>query len=50
MTSLLLILKFFGGLILLFAIGCLVGHLFKLDKYVGYKKHDCNRDNQDDNN
>jgi hypothetical protein len=33
MTSLLLILKLFGGLILLFILGGTIGHLFKLDKY-----------------
>jgi hypothetical protein len=33
MTNLVLILKFFGGLILLFIFGIIVGHLFKLDKY-----------------
>ena len=33
MTCLLLILKLFGGLILLFILGRTIGHLFKLDKY-----------------
>ena len=33
MTSLLLILKLFGGLILLFIFGRIVGHILKLDKY-----------------
>jgi hypothetical protein len=33
MTGLLLILKLLGGLILLFILGGIVGHLFKLDKY-----------------
>jgi hypothetical protein len=34
MDCFLLILEFFGGLILLFALGWLVGHLFKLDKHI----------------
>jgi len=33
MTGFLLILKLFGGLILLFILGRIIGHLFKLDKY-----------------
>jgi len=33
MSLFLLLLKFFGGLILLIAIGCMTGHLFGLDKY-----------------
>jgi len=33
MTCLLLIIKLFGGLILLFLLGRTTGHLFKLDKY-----------------
>jgi len=33
MESLLLILDFFGGLILIFTISWLMGKLFKLDKY-----------------
>jgi hypothetical protein len=33
MTGLLLILKLFSGLILLFILGRTIGHLFKLDKY-----------------
>lgn len=33
MSLLLLLLKFFGGLILLIAFGCLIGHLFGLDGY-----------------
>jgi hypothetical protein len=32
--SLLLILKFFGGLILFFAFGTLIGHILKLDEYL----------------
>lgn len=55
MTSLILILKLIGGLILLFILGQIVGHLLKLDKYYedmhmrkdeGIKK--CN--NEDDAN
>jgi hypothetical protein len=34
MPLLLLILKFFGGLILLIAFGCLIGHLLGLDAYL----------------
>jgi hypothetical protein len=33
MPVLLLLLKFFGGLIILIALGCLIGHLFGLDEY-----------------
>jgi hypothetical protein len=33
MSLLVLLLKFFGGLILLIAAGCLIGHLFGLDDY-----------------
>jgi uncharacterized membrane protein len=33
MAIFLFILKFFGGIILLFAVGSLIGHLLKLDKY-----------------
>jgi hypothetical protein len=33
MTDILLILKLFGGLILLYILGRTIGHLFKLDKY-----------------
>jgi HAMP domain-containing protein len=33
MASLLLILKLFGGLILLFLLGRTIGHLFKLDEF-----------------
>ena len=33
MTDVLLILKLFGGLILIFILGQTIGHLFKLDKY-----------------
>jgi hypothetical protein len=34
MVYLLFILKFFGGLILLIALGCLIGHLGGLDEYM----------------
>jgi hypothetical protein len=34
MGSLLLILKFFGGIILCFALGTLIGHILKLDDYL----------------
>ena len=33
MTNISIILTLFGGLILLFMVGRLAGHLFKLDKY-----------------
>jgi len=33
---LLLILKFFGSLILFFAFGKLIGHIFKLEEYLKY--------------
>jgi hypothetical protein len=33
MTLLLLLVKFFGGLILFFGLGYLIGHLLKLNKY-----------------
>jgi len=33
MACILLILMLFGGLILLFGLGYLIGHLLKLDKY-----------------
>lgn len=33
MDTLLLIVEFFGGIILLFSIGWLIGHLLKLDDY-----------------
>ena len=33
MESFLLILKFFGGLVLLFGIGKLIGHLLKLNQH-----------------
>jgi len=46
MASFLFSLKFFGGIILLFAIGGLVGHLLKLDKYLEEKHHDRNEDIQ----
>jgi len=36
MDRFLLIVAFFCGLILLFAFGTLIGHLFKLDKYLEY--------------
>jgi hypothetical protein len=55
MTVLLLILKLFGGLILLFILGRIIGHLFKLDKYYEdihkYKKENIKRcGNGDDQN
>ena len=34
MDCLFLILKFFGGLILLMALGSLIGHLLNLDKHI----------------
>ncbi len=37
MENFLLILEFFGGIIIVFAIGKLLGHLFKLDQYM-YEK------------
>lgn len=36
MANYLIILKFFGGLILLFTFGKLIGHIFKLDEYLKY--------------
>jgi hypothetical protein len=55
MTDLLLILKLFGDLILLFILGRIVGHLFKLDKYYEdihkYKNENIKRcGNEDDQN
>lgn len=58
MAGFLFILKFFGSIILVFAVGGLVGHLLKLDKYYEdmqkqkneyIQKHN-NEDDQDDNN
>jgi hypothetical protein len=37
MGSFILIVKFFGGLFLLFAFGRIVGHIFRLDDYMNYK-------------
>ncbi len=37
MSCFLLIAEFFGGIILGFAVGCLIGYLLKLDKYLKYK-------------
>jgi hypothetical protein len=34
MDSILLILEFFGGLVLLFALATWIGHIFHLDKYL----------------
>ena len=55
MTSLLIILKLFVGLMLLFILGYIAGHLLKLNKY--YEDiHKCNNDvikrcsNDDDQN
>lgn len=41
MGSFILILEFFGGLILLFGIGTLISHMLKLDKY--YDEYQKNR-------
>jgi|GEM_PF-1374344 len=50
MTSLLLILKLFGGLIILFIFGRIVGHLFKLDKYYEDMEKHKNKNIQRHNN
>jgi hypothetical protein len=58
MANFLFILKFLVSLILLFAVGRIVGHLLKLDKYYEnmqkHKNEDIqthnNEDNQNDNN
>jgi uncharacterized membrane protein YraQ (UPF0718 family) len=34
MNPLITILELFGGIILIFAIGILIGYLFKLDEYI----------------
>jgi hypothetical protein len=53
MTSLLLILKLFAGLILLFLLGRIIGHLLKLDQYYEnihrYKNERIKRHNNEDN-
>ncbi len=38
MGSFALILIFFAGLVVVFGLGSLIGHLFKIDKYVTGKK------------
>ncbi len=35
-----LILEFFGGLILIFGIGYLIGHLLRLDKFIKQEDYD----------
>ena len=58
MAIFLFILKFFGSIILLFAVGGFVGHLLKLDKYYEdmqkqkneYVQKDNNEDDQNYNN
>ncbi len=37
MDCFILIVEFFAGLVVLFAVGALIGHIFKLDEYL---KHD----------
>jgi len=49
MADFLLILKFFGGIIFLFAIGGMIGHLLKIDKYLENKQHEYNEDDQIEN-
>ena len=47
MDNFILLLKFFGGLILFFAVGWLIGHLLKLDKkYEEMQKELNNRRNK----
>lgn len=48
MAGFIFILKFFGGLILLFVVGTLIGHLLKLDKY--YEDYQKNRQVRRDKN
>lgn len=55
MTNLILILMLFGGLILLFLLGRMIGHLFKLDEYYEdiekHKNENIQRlNNEDDQN
>jgi hypothetical protein len=40
MNTLILMTEFFGGIVLFFAIGCLIGHLLKLDKYFDKNQND----------
>jgi hypothetical protein len=42
METLLLITEYFGGIIVLFAIGCLIGHFLKLDKYFNNNQNNTN--------
>jgi hypothetical protein len=51
MANLIFILEFFGGVILLFGLGWVVGHLFRLDnryKYFQNNDKDINSDNPND--
>lgn len=50
MENILLLSEFFGGIILVFAIGYLLGHILKLDKYLKNQGNDNKEDNQNDNN
>ena len=44
MESFLLIIEFFGILILLLGLGILIGHLLKLDKYIEDRQNDRDMD------
>jgi hypothetical protein len=46
MDCFIFILEFFGGLILLFVIGGLIGHLLKLDKYYDDLQKSNNKQNK----
>jgi hypothetical protein len=50
MENFILLLNFFGGIIIVFAVGGLIGHLLKLDKYFEEKLHSHNEDFQCDCN
>lgn len=46
MENFLFLSEFFGGIILVFVIGYLIGHLLKFDKYLTDSGKDGNKDNQ----
>ena len=50
MATFLFILKFFGGIILLFAFASIIGHLLKLDKYYEDMQKHKNEEFQTHNN
>jgi len=37
-VEIIVVLEFFGGLILIYGLGCLVGHLLKLDNHLNENK------------